>query len=352
MLPGRVFNTTYEKEIAIVRTKPQWAILAVVLVAAFAVPAFADDYWIGWLTRLAAVIVAVLGLHILVGLCGLVSIGHAAFMLVGAYIAGVLTTKFGLNGWICLPISCLGAGLVGLVFGLPCFRLKGLYLAISTLAASYIITWCLQHYSSLTGGFAGLTLEPLTLGGIDFADRGPLYILALLLLIVATFVAKNIQRTASGRAFVAIRDNELAAEVGGIAIFRYKMLAFFVACCFAGVAGWIWAYSQLRITPDALRLNDSMLWLGMLIIGGMGSTTGVFMGSVFIKGLQLLFSDYINPFIANFLPSSLTQQVHVALSLIVLGLIILAFMVLEPRGLYSRWERLKMYYRLYPFSSE
>ncbi len=352
MLPAGVFNTSYEREIAIVRTRVQWVLLAAVLAVAAALAFFAGDYWLGWLTRLAAVIVAVLGLHVLVGLTGLVSIGHAAFMLLGAYIAGVVSTHYGLSGWACLPISCVGTGVAGLIFGLPCFRLKGLYLAISTLAASYIITWCLGHYTSLTGGFAGLGVKPLTLGGVDFGDRGPFYLLALVLLLAATFVAKNIQRTATGRALVAIRDNELAAEVGGIPVFRYKMLAFFIACCFAGVAGWMWAYSQLRITPDALRLNDSMLWLGMLIIGGTGSTTGVFMGAVFIRGLQLFFSDYLNPFIANFLPSSLTQQVHVALSLVVLGLIILAFMVLEPRGLYSRWERLKTYYRLYPFSSE
>lgn len=350
MLPGGVFSASYETDMAIVRTRAQWVVLLLVVALALCVPLFASSFWLTWLTSVAIVIIAVLGLHILTGLCGQVSLGQTAFMGVGAYAAAILSTRYGVNGWVCLPASCLFAGVAGLVFGLPCFRLKGFYLAISTLAAHYIITWCFNHFWSLTGGTVGIALKPLSLGGIDFGDRAPFYILAIVVLLAATLAAKNIQRTATGRAFVAIRDNEAAAEASGIPVFRYKMLAFFIACCFAGLAGWLFAYANLRITMLNFNLGDSLWWLGMLIIGGMGTTTGVFLGVGVIKGLQMVISNYINPWVAGLLPPTATQQVYVALSLVGLGMLILVFMVFEPRGLYARWEKLKTYVRLYPYA--
>ncbi len=348
MLPGGVFSTRYDSDLAILRTRMQWLLLGLGLVLLFTLPLVASSYWLTWLTKLGIVIVAVLGLHILSGLCGQISIGHAAFIGVGAYTVAILTAQVGLNSWLCLPICGLSAGLVGLVFGLPCFRLKGFYLAISTLAASYIIIWCFQHFSSVTGGYTGLPLDPLRLGPIDLRARAPFYCLTMAVMVIAAFFAKNIQRTSTGRAFVAIRDNELAAEVNGIPVFRYKMLAFFIGCVFAGVAGWLWAFSQLRVTPDQFRLYDSMLYVGMLIIGGWGSVTGVFFGAVFLRLLEVIV-DYTAPPLAEAFPG-LAQQINVSLGLILLGLVIVLFMVLEPRGLYSRWEKFKAYYRLYPYS--
>jgi branched-chain amino acid transport system permease protein len=348
MLPGGVYSTKYESDLAILRTRTQWLLLGLGLVLLFTVPLFANFYWLSWLTRLGITIVAVLGLHILSGLCGQISIGHAAFMGVGAYTVAILTAQVGLNSWLCLPICGLSAGLVGLLFGLPCFRLKGFYLAISTLAASYIIIWCIQHFGSLTGGFMGLPLDPLKLGPIDLGSRAAFYCVTMAVMVIAAFFAKNIQRTAAGRAFVAIRDNELAAEVSGIPVFRYKMLAFFIGCIFAGVAGWLWAYSQLRVNPDQFRLYDSMWYVGMLIIGGWGSVTGVFLGAVFLRLLEV-FVDQVAPPLASAFPS-LENQIYVSFGLILFGLVIILFMVLQPRGLYYRWEKFKAYYRLHPYA--
>ncbi len=350
MLPGGVFASKYETDMAIVRTPAQWAALLLAVALVLAVPLFASSYWLSWLTSVATVIIAVLGLHVLTGLCGQVSLGHSAFMGVGAYAAAILATRYGVNGWLCLPASCLAAGLAGLVFGLPSFRLKGLYLAISTLAASYIIGWCMTHYMSVTGGTVGLPLQPLRLGAIDFMDRTPFYILTMVILMAATLGAKNLQRTATGRAFLAIRDNEAAAEANGIAVFKYKMLAFFIACCYSGVAGWLYAYANLRITPGAFNIGESMWWLGMLIIGGMGTTTGVFLGVGVISGLKMVFSNFVNPWVAGLLPPASAQQVYLALSLVGLGMLILVFMVHEPRGLYARWEKVKTWLRLYPYA--
>jgi branched-chain amino acid transport system permease protein len=327
----------------------QWVLLAAGIALLFSIPLFASSYWLTWLTKVGITIVAVLGLHILTGLCGQVSMGQAAFMGVGAYAVAILTTKVGLNGWLCLPISALSAGLVGLVFGLPCFRLKGFYLVISTMAASFIIIWCFKQFGSVTGGFVGIGLEPLKLGPVDLGNRSSFFCLTMGIMIAATLLAKNIQRTAPGRAFVAIRDNELAAEVSGIPVFRYKMLAFFIGCVFAGVSGWLWAYSQLRISPDQFRLMDSMWYLGMLVIGGWGSTTGVFFGVISLRLLEIAISDYIAPPLADAVPS-LAQQIRVSMSLVVNGLVIIIFIMVERRGLYYRWQKLKAFYRLYPYS--
>ncbi len=350
MLPGGLFNTRYESDMAIMRTRTQWVLLALGTAVLFSIPLFASSYWVSWLSMLGITIVAVLGLHVLTGLCGQFSIGHAAFMAVGAYAVAILTVRSGWNGWLCLPISGLSAGVVGLLFGLPCFRLRGFYLAISTLAASFIILWFVEHYTSVTGGYSGLGLEPLRLGPIDFANRNAFYALTMVIMIVATFFAKNIQRTAAGRAFVAIRDNELAAEVSGIAIFRYKMLAFFIGCVFAGLAGWLWAYSQLRVNPNQFELMNSMWYVGMLIIGGWGSTAGVYMGATFLGLLEVMLNDYINPFLVDNLPADWARQLPVAMGLIVFGLVIVLFMMFQPRGLYYRWEKFKTYYRLQPYS--
>jgi branched-chain amino acid transport system permease protein len=350
MLPGGVFNTRYESDVAILRTKTQWLLLALGVIFLFAIPQIVGGYWLSQLTGLAIVIVVVLGLHVLTGLCGQISIGHSAFMAVGAYAVAILTARYGLSPWACLPISALAAGLVGLIFGLPCFKLKGFYLAISTLAASYIIMWCFEYqgFSSVTGGFIGLPLEPLKLGGINLSSRSAFYCLAIAVMIIAAFFAKNIQRTSVGRAFVAIRDNELAAEVNGINIFKYKMLAFFIGCLFAGVAGWLWAYSRLRVSPNDFSLLNSILYLGMIIIGGWGSTTGVFFGATFLKLLEISMNDYITPWLGDMLPS-IKAQIYVATD-VVRGMVIVAFMMLAPRGIYYLWEKLKIYYRLHPYA--
>jgi len=347
MLPGGVFSTRYASDLAILRTKTQWLLLGLGLALLFTAPLFASSYWLSWLTGLGITIVAVLGLHVLSGLCGQISIGQAAFMAVGAYTVAILTTRAGLNSWLCLPICGLSAGLVGLVFGLPCFRLKGLYLAISTMAASYIIIYCIQHLPG-TGGFIGLSLDPLRLGPIDLSSRAGVYVVTMVIMVLATVFAKNIQRTATGRAFMAIRDNELAAEVSGIPVFRYKMLAFFIGCLFAGVAGWLWAYYQLRVNPKQFGLYDSMWYVGMLIVGGWGSTSGVFFGAVFLRLVGVAVAQ-ASPYLADTFPS-LAQQIYVSLGLILSGLIVVLFIMLEPRGLSYLWEKFKAYYRLHPYA--
>jgi len=333
----------YQQERAVVRTKWQWTILVLGIVFLFTLPLYAGDYWLVWLTNVTIVIVAVMGLHILTGLCGQVSIGQAAFVGVGAYATAVLTMRTGVNAWLCLPISALSSGIVGFLFGLPCFKLKGFYLVVSTMAASAIIVWVFQYFGGTTGGSNGMTVDPLKLGGIDFGNTPTFFLLAAGMMVLATLFAKNIQRTSTGRSFVAIRDSELAAEVNGIPVFRQKMLAFFIGCTFAGVAGWLWAFSILRVTPDQFRMLDSMWYLGMLVIGGWGSTAGVFAGVIFLKLLELVLNDHITPALADAFPHFATQ-IRISTAMVINGLVIIAFMMYERRGLVQVWARVSNFF--------
>ncbi len=342
MLPNGVFAHKYQQDMAILRTKTQWALAAGVLALILAMPLFASEYWLTWVIGLSVVILAVLGLHVLTGLCGVFSIGQAAFMGVGAYATAILAGRYGLSGWLCLPLSALSAGAIGVFFGLPSFRLKGFYIAVATLAANFIIIWCIVYFRDWTGGSGGTGVTPLTLGAVKFASRGSIYFLAVILVLLGTFFAKNIQRMPMGRAFVAIRDNELAAEVGGISIFRYKMMASFIGCMYAGVAGWLLAYSEFWVSPEQFQIHNSIWYFGMLAVGGLGSTSGVFLGVVSFKLLEMLV-DQVTPLVP-------LAQFNVAMSLIVYAIVILVFLLYEPGGLYSLWQRFKTYYRLRPYS--
>ncbi|MFC1999354.1 branched-chain amino acid ABC transporter permease [Chloroflexota bacterium] len=329
------------------RTKTQWFTIALALAFLFTLPMYISEYWLQFVIQAGITAVAVLGLHILMGLCGQVSIGQAAMMAVGAYAAAIFSTKAGLSGWLTLPLSGITAGVVGLVFGAPSLRIKGFYLAMSTLAAHFIIMWCLSSYDWF-GGWIGIKVEPLTVGGIDFGDVVPLHFLTMVILIVMTVCAKNIQRSNLGRAFVAIRDNERAAEVMGINLFQYKLLAFFLGCFYAGIAGWLWAQSQGHVNPEQFTLTDAVWFLGMVVIGGMGSTTGALFGTGALEFLDLG-GDHLSRVLTRAYPG-LGATFHAGFSWFLFGTVVLVFMLLEPRGLYHRWEMLKSSYRSYPYA--
>lgn len=342
MLPNGVFATKYQDDAAILRTRTQWGLTAAAVVFFLALPTFAPEYWLTWLIGLSVVIVAVLGLHVLTGLCGVFSIGQAAFVGVGAYVTAILAERYGISGWLCLPIAALAAGLIGVFFGLPSFRLKGFYIAVASLAANFIIVWCITYFKDWTGGSTGMAVTPLSLGGFEFTSRASLYVIAIILVILGTYFAKNLQRMPTGRAFVAVRDNELAAEVGGINIPRYKMKAFFIGCMYAGVAGWLLAYSGFWVSPEQFQIHSSIWYFGMLAVGGLGSTTGVFMGVAFLKLLEMMI-DQVTPYVP-------IAQFNSAMSTIMYAVLILLFLIYKPGGLYSLWQEFKNYYRLRPYS--
>jgi len=344
-LPCGTFNTRPEEDMAILRTKTQWVMLAIGLVFFFTLALYLPMDWLVWLIMLGIYIVAILGLHVLTGLCGQFSMGHAAFMLVGAYTAALLGNQ-GVPAWLTLPIAGILAGVVGLAFGTPALRIKGFYLVMSTIAAQFIITWIVRE-GSWSGGVYGTAVPDLTIAGKSVGYVGYWW-LTMGIGLVMLFFAKNIQRTATGRKFIAVRDNDLAAEVMGINLFRTKMLAFFIGCFFAGVAGWLWAHFMGHITPDQFNFQLSLIFLGMIIVGGMGSTTGVLLGAVILRIMEKLV-DWISHELGEALPS-VSVQIFPAMSLIVFAAVVMFFIMVEPRGAYHRWERMKIYYRLHPFS--
>jgi branched-chain amino acid transport system permease protein len=342
------FDTSYAHDMMIIRNRGQWVMTVAFMIVLFAAPFFLSGDIIGILNLIGMSIIAVIGLNILLGYTGQISLGQAAFMCVGSYTAAVMV-KYGISFWIALPISGLTAGLVGLLFGLPSLRIKGFYLAMATLAAQMIIPWFFRNVRvDIFGGMPGLKMPPPELGGIVFNTQETLYFPIMITAVFCTITAKNIARTRLGRALIAIRDNDLAAELLGINQFSYKLRAFFLSAFYAGLAGALWALYVRSINPEQFSLQQSVWYLGMVIVGGMGSALGPILGSTFLRLLDEL-SVQLAPMLSKIFPQ-LESGLLAALGPILFGIVLMLFLVFEPRGLAHRWELLKAAWRLRPFA--
>jgi len=347
-LPSGVFQESYGQDMAIFRTKAHWVLLLAFLVLLFAMPLYSSDRILTILTIMGITIISVLGLNILTGYCGQISIGHAGFMAAGAYVSAILTAKLGWSFWAALPCAGLGAGLVGIIFGLPSLKIKGFYLIMATVAAQFIIIWVILQFQNITGGADGLSVPRPEIGGLVLKSKASYFYLVMIITCIAVYLAKNIVRTRAGRAFVAIRDNDLAAEVMGVNLWTYKLTAFFIGCVFAGVSGALLVHYYAYASTDHFPFMNSVWYLGMLIVGGMGSMTGVIFGVVSLKLLDEAVTVF-GPMLAAIFPA-IAAQAAASLGLILRGLVIILFLIFEPRGLVHRWELVKSYYRRWPFS--
>jgi branched-chain amino acid transport system permease protein len=347
-LPCGVRNYKYDTDMAIVRTKAHWVLFIGFLIVLFTVPLYMGNYWLGVFNLIGITIISATGLNILIGYCGQLSIGHMGFMAVGAYTSAILTTRFEMPFLVGLIAAGTMSGLVGIVFGLPSIRVKGFYLAISTIAAQFIIMWIISQWG-WTGGQLGMTVPFASIGGFVFRSGQSQYFLIIGITVLMVFFAKNLVRTKVGRAFIAIRDNDLAAEVMGISLIYYKLLAFFIGCFYAGIAGSLFAHWNVSLTPEQFSFTDSILYVGMIIIGGLGTSVGPIFGVVFIRMLKEILTVNIVPFLEKSLtmfPSGFATGV----TPMVFGLVIVLFLILEPRGIAHRWNLFKASYRLWPFS--
>jgi branched-chain amino acid transport system permease protein len=344
-LPSGTFQESYSQDMAIFRTKTQWSLLLAFLALLFVSPLFLSDRVLTIMTIIGITIVAVLGLNILTGYCDQISIGHAGFMAVGGYTSAILAAKLGWPFWTALPVAGLMAGVIGLVFGLPSLKIKGFYLIMATIAAQFIIIWVILQLYSITGGPDGLSVPRPSIGDFVFKSKASYYYLVLVAACVATYLARNIVRTRVGRAFIAIRDNDLAAEVMGVNLWAYKLTAFFIGCVYAGVAGSLLVHYYAFASTEQFPFMNSVWYLGMLIVGGMGSTIGAIFGAVFLKLL-----DELVTIAGPVLSAAVAPQAAASLSLIMRGLVIIVFLIFEPRGLAHRWELVKAYYRRWPFT--
>ncbi|MFC2065661.1 branched-chain amino acid ABC transporter permease [Chloroflexota bacterium] len=347
-LPSGTRNYSYAEDMAILRTRTHWVLLIVFILFLYTTPLYLGNYWLGVANLIGITLIAATGLNLLVGYCGQLSIGHAGFIAVGAYTAAILTNRFELPFLVGLISAGLMAGIIGLVFGLPSIRVKGFYLAITTIAAQFIIIWVINHWS-LTGGFVGIKVPYASIGSFVFRSEASQFYLIISIAVLTIFLAKNLARTKVGRAFIAVRDNDLAAEVMGINLLYYKLLAFFIGCFFARIAGALLAHWIGFMNAEHFSLTESILYIGMIIIGGLGTTVGPIFGVVFIRLLQQILTVQVVPFLENtftMFPSGFATGVTPML----FGLVIILFLILEPRGLAHRWSLFKSSYRLWPFS--
>jgi branched-chain amino acid transport system permease protein len=344
-LPCGTFSQDYAQDMAIIRTKWQWVTLSTLLILLFVSPLFLSDRILTIMTIIGITIISVQGLNILTGYCGQISIGHAGFMAVGAYTSGILTARLDWPFWIALPCAALAAGIVGLLFGLPSLKIKGFYLIMATIAAQFIIVWVIIQARGITGGPDGLAVPRPQIGDFVFRSKASYFYLVMTITLLGTVLAQNIVRTRTGRAFVAVRDNDLAAEVMGINLWVYKLLAFFIGCVYAGVAGSLLVHYFAFATLDQFPFINSVWYLGMLIVGGMGSIPGAIFGAVSLKLL-----DEVVTILGPVFSAVVAAQAAASLALISRGVVIMLFLIFEPRGLAHRWDMIRSYYRLWPFS--
>jgi len=346
-LPCGTHNYTYDQDMAIMRTKTHWALLIALLVLLFTFPLYSSGYLLGVANLIGITVIAAIGLNILLGYCGQLSIGHAGFIAVGAYTAAVLTNTFELPFLVGLICAGLMAGFVGLIFGIPSLRVKGFYLGIATIASQFIIIWVINHLE-ITGGFTGIAVPYASIGSFVFKTEASQFYLIMVIAVMCTFFAKNLARTRIGRAFVAIRDNDLAAEVMGVNLFYYKLLAFFIGCFLAGIAGSLLAHWIGFMNAEQFSIGESILYIGMIIIGGMGTALGPILGVILIRLLQQGIM-FVAPTLEAALPA-LPAGFATGIAPMIFGVIICLFLILEPRGLAHRWMLFKAAYRLWPFS--
>ena len=287
------------------------------------------------------------GLNILTGYTGQISLGHGAFMGVGAYTAGILAVRFNLPFYVTLPAAGFMTAAVGMIFGTPSLRLKGLYLAIATMAAQFILDYVMRNWESMTGGSSGLFIPYASIGGFEFNSDARFYYLALVIVIIATIFLKNLTRTRPGRAFVAIRDRYLAAEVIGVNLFKYRILSFGISSFYVGVAGGLWAYYVNIISDEHFTIWLSIQFLAMCIIGGLGHVLGGIFGAIFMVLLPELLripAEALSGVFPNMFAIFGTLKEGV------FGLIIVLFLIFEPDGLAARWRTIRSYWKLWPFS--
>lgn len=345
------FDRHYEQDLRVLRKTRHLIVALMAIGATFVLPRLSESYLAPTMNQMAYTIIALQGLNILTGYAGQISLGQAAFMLVGGYSSALLVTQLGLPLLISIPVAAVVTGLVGLLFGLPSLRVKGFYLAMATLAAQFIIPWISRNlWKPYLGGTDGFIEVPSpAMFGVAWKEPVNYFVLAFAVLIITTVITNNITRTKLGRAFVSVRDNDLAAELLGVNLYSYKLRAFFIAAALAGVAGALKAHYQRGVgTEFGYGLQDSIFFLGMLVVGGMGTRLGPFLGAITI----ILLDDvaiWMGEVLAHTFPGQAAQLLS-SFRPIFFGLVLIAFLIYEPRGLAHRWSQFLFAWRIRPFA--
>ncbi|MFX1266113.1 MAG: branched-chain amino acid ABC transporter permease [Promethearchaeota archaeon] len=341
--------TSYAENFALFRTgvhKFWFAVLMLLLaVIPLATGVFGDQYLLSVLNLAIIGVIVALGLNLLTGSTGLVSFGHAAFVAVGSYTAGLLTMKLGVPFWLCIPLAGVFTAAFGVIVGLPALRMKGVYLALATLAAQFIVQHLIVDWEGLTGGTNGLRVTQPTIGSLVIDTETEFYFLAAGLAVLLTFGIANIMRSRIGRALLAVRDSDIAAQAMGVSLARYKTLSFGISAGYAGIAGSLHAYHAGYIGPDFFTITLSVEYIVMILIGGLGSIRGSIMGALFVtflhEGISLLEGAFSAILPGFAFPPDLES--------LFLGLALILFIIFEPQGLAGLWDKIRRYWNTWPF---
>jgi branched-chain amino acid transport system permease protein len=345
---SKTFVESYREDISLFRTL--WVrVWLVVLFAGMLVFPFISDRYTLYVINISGVnIIGAIGLNLLIGYTGQISIGHSAFIAIGSYTTAIIGQWLGLPSLILIFLSGLVAGLVGAVIGIPCLRLRGLYLAMATMAFGIIVEYVLFHWVALTNGPMGMEVPALSFMGLQLDTHIRFFYFIAILVVLLAFFAKNITRMKIGRAFVAIRDRDIAANIIGVNLTYYKVLAFGISSFYAGICGSVLAYYTTHINPEYFTLFLSVEFIAMIIVGGMGSISGSIFGGLFMtlvpEVMRLLFGFITTNFdLGGF---EFTDQIRVASY----GLLIILFLIFEPGGLFAIWLNVKNYFKKWPFT--
>ena len=360
-LPCGDYHQTYEEDQGWWQTwfiKSKMTLL--LLIVFVGIPLLLDDYWISVGTMVGYTAMGALGVQLLIGFAGLITLGHAAFIAVGAYTSTLLVLQFPwpqfmLDAGLAYPISIVAAagvaGLWSVLFGLPSAKVKGFYLILTTMAAQFItVDFILTQYVSQIGGRGqAFSLPPGTIkiGPWLIDTETKVYYTMAVLLTLMVIVLANLLRSKAGRAWVAVRDNDIAAEALGINIVWYKLLAFFVAGAMAGAAGAFWVSNTAALSPEHFPWFWSLWLVGVILIGGVGSIHGAIFGSIFMVVVMELLQMAVIP-LSEYYPKLLIDFAFIKDS--AFGLAICAFLIYEPNGIAYRWWQIKNYFNLWPFS--
>lgn len=336
-----VFKTSYDQDIRLAKHGGHVFWYSLLMLVLAACPWLLDEYWLAQLTFVLIYGIVGLGLMLLAGFTGLFSLGHAAFLGVGAYTQAILT-QAGVPFAVSLACAMALAAAVGVVVGLPALRVKGIYLGMATLAFGFILEEVFARWESVTGGNAGVNVKPVELFGWTVGSGAPFYFLCLVITVAATLLIINLLRSPTGRAFVAIRDSEISAQSMGIHLAYYKTLSFALSAALAGLGGALYAHNMRFLSPDQFNIIQSIDLLLMVVIGGLGSIHGVFFGAVFLITMPQLISSA-----KAFLPMAVAEAP--GLKAAVYGAVLVLFVLFEPMGMYGRWLKIRAYLTLFPF---
>ena len=339
-----LYHRSYRSELALRHTTAEYVRLGLAVAALLVLPFVASPFWLTVTNQIGIAVVGAVGLNILTGYTGQISLGQGGFLAVGAYTSGLLVTRLGVPTIVAVLIAVLTTAAVGAFVGLPALRLKGLYLAIATLASQFIILWVVRNWTPVTGGVGAVVVPRPAVGDAVLRSDFAWYWVIGAVASLCVILGRNLFRTGLGRAFMAIRDHDVAAEAIGVDVVRYKVLAFAVSSGFVGLAGALTAHYRSIVVWERFTLEVSILYLAIIIVGGLGSILGSILGAGFMIAVPALITQAGQSLQGSFLDRQLP-----AIQLGIFGLLIVLFLIFEPRGLARLWQRAKDYFRLWPF---